>query len=38
MGCYTDTCVRVEGQWRLREKIIDPWTSERVAALDGLPG
>jgi hypothetical protein len=27
MGSYVDTCVKVNGQWRIKEKIIDPWNS-----------
>jgi hypothetical protein len=27
MGSYRDTCVKVDGQWRIKEKIIDPWHS-----------
>jgi hypothetical protein len=27
MGSYVDTCVKVDGQWRIKEKIIDPWNS-----------
>jgi hypothetical protein len=27
MGSYMDTCVQVEGQWLIQEKIIDPWNS-----------
>jgi SnoaL-like domain len=27
MGSYVDTCVKVDGQWRIQEKIIDPWNS-----------
>ncbi|MBM3226455.1 MAG: hypothetical protein FJZ47_22045, partial [Candidatus Tectomicrobia bacterium] len=27
MGSYLDTCVQVDGQWRIQEKIIDPWSS-----------
>jgi SnoaL-like protein len=27
MGSYTDTCVKVDGHWRIKEKIIDPWNS-----------
>jgi hypothetical protein len=28
MGSYIDTCVEVDGQWLIKEKIIDPWNSE----------
>jgi hypothetical protein len=27
MGSYVDTCVKVAGQWRIKEKLIDPWNS-----------
>jgi hypothetical protein len=27
MGSYLDTCVKVDGQWRIKEKRIDPWNS-----------
>ena len=27
MGRYADTCIKVDGQWRIQEKIIDPWNS-----------
>ncbi|HXH10346.1 MAG TPA: nuclear transport factor 2 family protein [Alphaproteobacteria bacterium] len=27
MGSYVDICVKVEGRWLIREKIIDPWNS-----------
>jgi hypothetical protein len=27
MGSYVDTCVKVNNQWRIKEKIIDPWNS-----------
>jgi hypothetical protein len=25
MGSYVDTCVKVDGTWLIKEKIIDPW-------------
>ena len=28
MGSYVDTCVKVDGEWLIKEKIIDPWNSE----------
>ena len=34
MGSYLDTCVKVDGHWLIKEKIIDPWNSE-VAPLVG---
>lgn len=27
MGSYVDTCVQVQGQWRIKEKLIAPWHS-----------
>jgi hypothetical protein len=27
MGSYVDTCVKVDGQWLIKEKSIDPWNS-----------
>jgi hypothetical protein len=27
MGSYSDTCVKVNGRWRIKEKLIDPWNS-----------
>jgi SnoaL-like domain len=27
MGSYVDTCVKVDGRWRIKEKLIDPWNS-----------
>jgi hypothetical protein len=35
MGSYVDTCVQVNGQWRMQEKIIDPWNSAS-APITGL--
>lgn len=34
MGSYLDTCVKVNGRWLIKEKIIDPWNST-VAPLAG---
>jgi hypothetical protein len=28
LGSYVDTCVKVNGQWLIKEKIIDPWHSD----------
>ena len=28
MGSYVDTCVKVDGTWLIKEKIIDPWNSD----------
>ncbi|HEX5369330.1 MAG TPA: nuclear transport factor 2 family protein [Dehalococcoidia bacterium] len=30
LGRYTDTCVKVDGEWRIREKVIDAWNNETV--------
>jgi hypothetical protein len=27
IGSYVDTCVKVNGHWRIKEKLIDPWNS-----------
>jgi hypothetical protein len=27
-GSYRDTCVKVDGVWLIKEKLIDPWKSE----------
>jgi hypothetical protein len=27
MGSYVDTFANVDGQWLIKEKIIDPWNS-----------
>jgi hypothetical protein len=27
-GSYRDTCVKVDGIWLIKEKLIDPWRSE----------
>jgi hypothetical protein len=27
MGSYVDSCVKVTGQWLIKEKLIDPWNS-----------
>jgi hypothetical protein len=27
IGSYVDTCVNMDGRWRIKEKIIDPWNS-----------
>lgn len=28
IGVYTDTVVKVKGEWLIKEKVIDPWNSE----------
>jgi hypothetical protein len=35
MGSYRDTCVKVDGRWLIKEKIIDPWNSA-TAPMAGL--
>ena len=30
LGRYIDTCVKLDGRWLIREKIIDPWNDETV--------
>jgi hypothetical protein len=30
LGSYRDTCVKVDGAWLIREKIIDPWSGSKV--------
>ena len=37
MGSYRDTCVKVDGQWRIKEKIIDPWNSTSAPVPGQLP-
>ena len=37
MGSYVDTCVKVDGTWLIKEKIIDPWNSE-TAPMVGKAG
>jgi SnoaL-like domain len=37
MGSYVDTCVKVNGQWRIKEKIIDPWNSATAPMAGHLP-
>jgi hypothetical protein len=37
MGSYRDTCVRVGGQWLIKEKIIDPWNSATAPMVGPLP-
>jgi hypothetical protein len=34
MGSYVDTCVKVDGQWLIKEKIIDPWNSETAPMVE----
>ena len=37
MGSYRDTCVQVDGHWRIKEKIIDPWNSATAPMVGHLP-
>jgi hypothetical protein len=37
MGSYADTCVKVDGQWLIKEKIIDPWNSETAPMVGKTP-
>ncbi len=37
MGSYVDTCVKVDGQWLIKEKIIDPWNSETSPIVGKTP-
>jgi hypothetical protein len=30
LGRYIDTCVKVDGRWLIKSKIIDPWNDETV--------
>ncbi len=37
MGSYVDTCVQVDGQWLIKEKIIAPWNSETAPIVGTTP-
>ncbi len=37
MGSYVDTCVKVHGQWRIKEKIIAPWNSATAPVAGQTP-
>jgi hypothetical protein len=37
MGSYVDTCVQVDGQWLIKEKIIDPWNSATAPIVGTTP-
>jgi len=37
MGSYRDTCVKVDGRWLIKEKIIDPWNSATAPTAGQLP-
>jgi hypothetical protein len=28
LGLYTDTVVKVKGEWRIKDRVIDPWNSD----------
>lgn len=32
LGRYIDTCVKIDGRWLIKEKLIDPWNNETVLA------
>src|SRR5687767_3665603 len=36
MGSYVDTCVKVDGHWRIEEKLIDPWNSATAPIADHI--
>jgi SnoaL-like domain len=36
MGSYIDTCVKVNGHWRIKEKIIDPWNSNTAPTVEHM--
>jgi hypothetical protein len=37
LGSYVDICGKVEGQWRVTEKISAPWNSASAAMIGHLP-
>jgi hypothetical protein len=37
MGSYVDTCVKVDGRWLIKEKIIDPWNSATAPVVGQTP-
>jgi hypothetical protein len=37
MGSYVDTCVKADGRWLIKEKIIDPWNSATAPMVGHLP-
>jgi hypothetical protein len=37
MGSYVDTCVKVDGQWLIKEKLINPWNSATAPMVDRMP-
>jgi hypothetical protein len=37
MGSYVDTCVKVDGKWLIKEKIIDPWNSDTAPMAGKMP-
>jgi uncharacterized protein (TIGR02246 family) len=32
LGRYIDTCVKLDGRWLIKEKLIDPWNNETALA------
>ena len=34
MGSYADTCVKVDGKWLIKDKIIDPWNSDTAPIVE----
>ena len=39
IGVYRDTCVKIDGRWLIRQKIIDPWSGDGVPQGDAFaPG
>jgi len=37
MGSYIDTCVKMDGKWLIKEKIIDPWNSDTAPTVGTAP-
>jgi hypothetical protein len=37
MGSYVDTCVKVDGQWLIKEKLINPWNSATAPMVGRMP-
>jgi hypothetical protein len=36
MGSYVDTCVKADGRWRIKEKIIDPWNNATAPMVEHM--
>jgi uncharacterized protein (TIGR02246 family) len=36
LGRYIDTCVKTDGRWLIKEKLIDPWNNETVLAAKAI--